>query len=159
LGIKKSMWPVKIQWWGVGVVDCLEQGCLHMVQCCIYFNYMYIITWAVFCKTDPRSVALADHDVLTVLCVRADNGNSTNNAVSSVKCLPMSTVVVITVGKVCVCWELTCEWNNLWLRCIIWHVNLTLSTTLSKVRVVGQMSRPREDKVAELVGRTSSEAF
>jgi len=34
LGIRKSIWSVKIEWWGVGVVICLEQGadCLHMVQ-------------------------------------------------------------------------------------------------------------------------------
>ena len=34
LGVRKSIQPVKIQWWGVGVVICLEQGadCLHMVQ-------------------------------------------------------------------------------------------------------------------------------
>ena len=34
LGTKKSIWPVKIEQWGVGVVICLEQGadCLHIVQ-------------------------------------------------------------------------------------------------------------------------------
>ena len=34
LGVRKSIWPVKIEWWGVGVVICLEWGadCLHMVQ-------------------------------------------------------------------------------------------------------------------------------
>ena len=33
-GIRKSIWPVKIQLWGVGVVICLERDadCLHMVQ-------------------------------------------------------------------------------------------------------------------------------
>jgi len=32
-GIRKSIRPVKIEWWGVGVVICLERGaaCLHMV--------------------------------------------------------------------------------------------------------------------------------
>ena len=34
LGVRKSIWPVKTEWWGDGVVVCLEQGadCLHMVQ-------------------------------------------------------------------------------------------------------------------------------
>ena len=34
LGAKKSIWPVKIEWWGVVVVMCLERGadCLHVVQ-------------------------------------------------------------------------------------------------------------------------------
>ena len=35
LGVRKSIWPVKIEWhWGVGVVICLERGadCLHIVQ-------------------------------------------------------------------------------------------------------------------------------
>ena len=34
LGIEKSVRPVEIEWWGVGVVICLELGavCLHMVQ-------------------------------------------------------------------------------------------------------------------------------
>ena len=34
LGVRKSMRPVKTDWWGVGVVICLERGadCLHMVQ-------------------------------------------------------------------------------------------------------------------------------
>ena len=34
LGIRKSIWPVEIEWWGVGVVICLEPwtDCLHMVQ-------------------------------------------------------------------------------------------------------------------------------
>ena len=34
LGVGKSIWPVKIKWWGVGVVICLQWGadCLHMVQ-------------------------------------------------------------------------------------------------------------------------------
>jgi len=34
LGIRKSIRPVKIEWWGVGVVICLERGAdrLHMVQ-------------------------------------------------------------------------------------------------------------------------------
>ena len=34
LGVRKSTRPVKIEWWGVGVVICLEQGadCLRMVQ-------------------------------------------------------------------------------------------------------------------------------
>jgi len=34
LGVRKSIQPVKIEWWGVGVVICLEQAadCLHMVQ-------------------------------------------------------------------------------------------------------------------------------
>jgi len=34
LGIWKSIQSVKIEWWGVGVVICLERGadCLHMVQ-------------------------------------------------------------------------------------------------------------------------------
>ena len=29
--------PVKIEWWGVGVVICLDQGadCLHMVISCV----------------------------------------------------------------------------------------------------------------------------
>ena len=33
-GIRKNIQPVTIEWWGVGVVICLEQGadCLHMVQ-------------------------------------------------------------------------------------------------------------------------------
>ena len=33
-GLWKSIRPVKIEWWGVGVVICLERGtdCLHMVQ-------------------------------------------------------------------------------------------------------------------------------
>ena len=34
LGVMKSIRPVKIEWWGVGVVICLDRGsdCLHMVQ-------------------------------------------------------------------------------------------------------------------------------
>ena len=34
LGIRKSIRPIKIEWWGVGVVICLERGadCSHMVQ-------------------------------------------------------------------------------------------------------------------------------
>ena len=34
LGARKSIWPVKIEWWGVDVVICLERGAgrLHMVQ-------------------------------------------------------------------------------------------------------------------------------
>ena len=34
LGIRKSIRPVKIECWGVGMVICLERGadCLHMVQ-------------------------------------------------------------------------------------------------------------------------------
>jgi len=34
LDVKKSIRPVKIEWWGVGVVACLEKGadCLHMFQ-------------------------------------------------------------------------------------------------------------------------------
>ena len=34
LGVEKSVWPVKTEWWGVGVVICLERGavCLHMVH-------------------------------------------------------------------------------------------------------------------------------
>jgi len=34
LGVRKSIWPIKIEWRGVGVVICLERGadCLHMVQ-------------------------------------------------------------------------------------------------------------------------------
>ena len=33
-GARKSIRPVKIEWWSVGVVTCLEWGadCLHMVQ-------------------------------------------------------------------------------------------------------------------------------
>ena len=33
LGIRKSIWPVKREWWRVGVVVCLKRGahCLHMV--------------------------------------------------------------------------------------------------------------------------------
>jgi len=34
LGVKKSVQPGKIEWWGVGVVICLERAadCLHIVQ-------------------------------------------------------------------------------------------------------------------------------
>jgi len=34
LGIRKSIWPVKTEWWGVGVVSSMQGGahCLHMVQ-------------------------------------------------------------------------------------------------------------------------------
>ena len=34
LGVRKSIRPLKIEWWGVGVVICLERSaeCLHMVQ-------------------------------------------------------------------------------------------------------------------------------
>jgi len=34
LGARKCTWPVKIDWWGVGVVICLDQGagCVHLVQ-------------------------------------------------------------------------------------------------------------------------------
>jgi len=34
LDVRKSIWSVKIEWWSVGVVICLERGadCLHMVQ-------------------------------------------------------------------------------------------------------------------------------
>jgi len=33
-GVRKSMQPAKIEWWGVGAVICLQRGadCLHMVQ-------------------------------------------------------------------------------------------------------------------------------
>jgi len=33
-GVRKSIRPVKSEWWGVGVVICLQRGvdCLHMVQ-------------------------------------------------------------------------------------------------------------------------------
>ena len=33
LGIMKSIRPIKIEWWGVGIVICLEQGadCVHMI--------------------------------------------------------------------------------------------------------------------------------
>ena len=33
LGTRKSTRPIKIEWWGVGMVICLEQGadCLHMM--------------------------------------------------------------------------------------------------------------------------------
>ena len=33
-GARKSIWPVNVEWWGVGVVVCLERGadCLHVVQ-------------------------------------------------------------------------------------------------------------------------------
>jgi len=34
LGGRKAIWPVKTEWWGTGVVICLERGAndLHMVQ-------------------------------------------------------------------------------------------------------------------------------
>jgi len=34
LGVRKSIRPVKIEWWCVGVIICLDQGadCLHIVQ-------------------------------------------------------------------------------------------------------------------------------
>jgi len=33
LGGSKGIWPVKTEWWGAGVVICLEQGAdLHMAQ-------------------------------------------------------------------------------------------------------------------------------
>jgi len=33
LGGRKGIWPVKKQWWGAGVVVCLEQGAdLHMAK-------------------------------------------------------------------------------------------------------------------------------
>jgi len=34
LGVRKSIRPVKVEWWDVGVVICLEQGayCLYVVQ-------------------------------------------------------------------------------------------------------------------------------
>jgi len=34
LGVRISIWPVKVEWWGVGVVISLEWGvdCLYMVQ-------------------------------------------------------------------------------------------------------------------------------
>jgi len=33
LGLRKSVWPIKIEWWGAGVVICLEKGAnyLHTV--------------------------------------------------------------------------------------------------------------------------------
>jgi len=33
LGGRKGIWPVKNEWWGVGMVVCLERGAdLHMAQ-------------------------------------------------------------------------------------------------------------------------------
>ena len=33
LGGRKGIWPVKTEWWGAGVVVCLEQGAdMHMAQ-------------------------------------------------------------------------------------------------------------------------------
>ena len=33
LGVRKGIWPVKTEWWGAGMVICLEQGAdLHMAQ-------------------------------------------------------------------------------------------------------------------------------
>jgi len=33
LGGRKGIWPVKKEWWGAGMVVCLEQGAdLHMAQ-------------------------------------------------------------------------------------------------------------------------------
>ena len=34
MSVRQSIWPVNVEWWGVGVVICLEWGadCLHMVQ-------------------------------------------------------------------------------------------------------------------------------
>jgi len=33
LGGQKGIWPVKAEWWGAGIVICLEQGAdLHIAQ-------------------------------------------------------------------------------------------------------------------------------
>ena len=46
LGVRKSFWPVKIDWWSVGMVICLEQGAddllcsswcyCHLIICCFF---------------------------------------------------------------------------------------------------------------------------
>jgi len=48
LGIRKSIRPVKIEWWGIGVLICLEQGadCLHMVQLMPCLQCFDTVCWA-----------------------------------------------------------------------------------------------------------------
>ena len=48
-GVRKSIRSVKIEWWGVGVVVCLERGadCLHMVQLMPLPSPNPIISWLI----------------------------------------------------------------------------------------------------------------
>jgi len=67
LGIRKSIRPLKIEWWGVGVVVCLEQGAdLHMAQlmplpitvsCCskIQIGFTFLVP-AHLCSPRKRAV-------------------------------------------------------------------------------------------------------
>jgi len=68
LGIRKSIWPVKIEWWGVGVVICLERGadCLHIIQ-----------LMPLHPKTLSSLASLKSRLVLP-FCVKSTEGKSTN---------------------------------------------------------------------------------
>jgi len=45
LGGRKDIWPVKTEWWGSGVVICLERGAndLHMVSCIFYILFLHCL--------------------------------------------------------------------------------------------------------------------
>jgi len=45
LGDRKGIRPVKTEWWGAGVVICLEQGAdLHMAQLTkIYIGFTFLV--------------------------------------------------------------------------------------------------------------------
>ena len=53
LGVRKSTQPIKIEWWGVGVVICLERGtdCLHMVQLMPVPPQNPIVPWLISIRT------------------------------------------------------------------------------------------------------------
>ena len=52
--VRKSIRPVKIDWWGVDVVICLQQGadCLHMVQLMVLSSQNPIISCLIWIHTD-----------------------------------------------------------------------------------------------------------
>jgi len=54
LGVRKSIRPAKIEWWGVGVVICLEWGAdrLHMVQLTPLPSQNLIISCLIWNQTD-----------------------------------------------------------------------------------------------------------
>jgi len=49
--------------------------------------------------------------------------------------------------SVCICPDKTFEWNNFWPLLLARSFILTLSTSGTKVKVIGQSSRPPDDKV------------
>jgi len=137
LGIRKSIRPVTIVWWGVDVIICLEQGadCLHMVQ--LMWLHASFKSRLILPFWYPLTLDVLEKRLLNGCC--SSNSNQAALHTWSAKMQPFATYVARSV------WLSVCLFTYASVCCTQQWVLFGLRTHVGpKNHVIGEGLDPKE---------------